>query len=809
MLPLAFLVLSGLTLAENGKSTYAICVAHDATPPERRAGEEFQRFFEQMTGANLPVVDEVGKWRGPLVAIGPGACVARVKVKVPEERMGAEGYLIESKGQNLAIAGGRPRGTLYGVYGFFDRLGCRWFTAEVSRIPKRPNLQMDEIKAVERPAFEYREVFFTEAFDKDWAARNRTNGASARLDESTGGKVQYYPFVHSFYQLLPPEKYFKEHPEYFSWIDGARRYDRAQLCLTNPDVLRISVERVREWIRDHPEATIFSVSQNDWEGWCECDKCLRVEQEEGGTHSGPLLRFVNAVADEIGKTNPDKLIDTLAYWYTEEPPAKVRPRPNVRIRLCPIGVCEAHPYEKCPRSEYFVKNLRAWGKITDQLYIWHYNTNFSHYLIPFPDFDELGADIPLYHRSGVAGIFQQGAYDPNGGGENAELRSYVMAKLLWNPMLDVDRLVNEFIEGVYGPAAKPMRAYYDRLQKEAHDGLHIWIFNVPQFSSSFRSDAKALLDQAEAAAGGDVALRRRIRKARLPIEYLGLVQDREYEVRDTAYASADLDGLKKRFAEFRAGMTEFGITSLHEGVPVSTDETQWAAYQSHPVVTLENAQVRADIVPSLSGRVVRLYDKETRRQLLARPDPGESYYPNVAGMTAVAYTDYYGRRIEADWVLESSSAAKVVLKGTCANGLVLRRTLELDGRALKTGTTLENSSKDPIEAVLRVQSDLEPGGIDQSMVRFKRVDGGSVEKKLIVPEELPNGSVTWKEGERPDAVWELSGAAVERFDKGQAARTLLSWTAKGRPRVTFVLWSEKKRLGPGEKVALDVVDQAQ
>ncbi len=126
-------------------------------------------------------------------------------------------------------------------------------------------------------------------------------------------------------------------------IDGKRREERSQLCLTNPDVLRLGVEAVERWIQQHPEATIFSVSQNDWTGWCECDKCRRVEEEEGGVHSGPLLRYVNALAAEVEKKHPDKLIDTLAYWYTEEPPAKARPRRNVRIRLCPIGACEAHP----------------------------------------------------------------------------------------------------------------------------------------------------------------------------------------------------------------------------------------------------------------------------------------------------------------------------------------------------------------------------------------------------------------------------------------------------------------------------------
>src|SRR5260370_40710509 len=113
----------------------------------------------------------------------------------------------------------------------------------------------------EKPLLEYGEPFFTEAADKDWSARNKANGQSSRLDESTGGKVQYYPFVHSFLQLIPPQKYFKDHPEYFSLIDGKRREERSQLCLTNPDVLRLGGGAVERWNQQHTEARIFFVME--------------------------------------------------------------------------------------------------------------------------------------------------------------------------------------------------------------------------------------------------------------------------------------------------------------------------------------------------------------------------------------------------------------------------------------------------------------------------------------------------------------------------------------------------------------------
>jgi hypothetical protein len=502
-----------LTLVENGKSTYSICVSSEASPSEKRGAAELQKFLYEMSGAQLPIVTDAGKPQGDLILVGRGKLTGKMKLAIDYAKLGDEGFALKTSGQRLVIAGGRLRGTMYGVYTFLDRLGCRWFTREVSRIPKTPTIRLGALDEVHTPAFEYREPFFTEAFDKDWAARNRINGASMQLDESTGGKVTYYPFVHSFNQMIPPEKYFRFHPEWFSLIDGARRADHSQLCLTNPELLRESVKNVLEWIRAHPEARIFSVSQNDWTGWCECDNCRRVEQEEGGVHSGPLLRFVNAVAAEVEKKYPDKLIDTLAYWYTEDPPAKVRPRPNVRIRLCPIGACESHPYEKCPRNAYFMRNLRNWSKITNQLYIWHYNTNFAHYLLPFPDFDELAADIPMYKRHGVVGLFLEGAYPTGGGGENAELRSYVMARQLWDTRTNVDQEVSEFLDAVYGKAAPAMRAYYDWMHQQvrfAPDGRgeHLYIFmhaKAKYLSRPFLDRAQEIFRQADAAADNRAA----------------------------------------------------------------------------------------------------------------------------------------------------------------------------------------------------------------------------------------------------------------------------------------------------------------
>lgn len=796
-----------LKLADHGRSSYRIVIAAQAPPAEQRAAEELQRFLEQMSGARLPIVTGDKALRGNLVLVGDSAALRALKLEPNFDRLGTEGFVLRTVGRHLIIAGGRPRGTLYGVYTFLDQLGCRWFTREVSRIPKRPTLEIAPLDQTHRPGFEYREPFFTEAWDKDWAARNRTNGDHTQLDASTGGKLQYYPFVHSFNELVPPEKYFKDHPEYFSLIDGKRRAERSQLCLTNPDVLRIAVERVGQWIKEHPEATIFSVSQNDWEGWCECDHCRRVEREEGDVHSGPLLRFVNAVAAEIGKTHPDKLIDTLAYWYTEDPPAHVRPLPNVRIRLCPIGICVAHSFGSCPRSRYFLRNLEAWSKITNQLYIWHYNTNFSHYQMPMPDFDELAADVPLYHKHGVVGLFLQGAYPPGGGGENSELRAYVLARQLWDPATDVSRTVDEFLEGVYGPAAVPLREYYELLHKEvrAPAGQHLWIFNVPDYSRELLERAPRLFTRALALAP-DEATYRRVLQARLPLEYYEILHDLSFQLQQDSYGPAHPEELVARARDLFARMRSFGIQSIHEGQTFDRDEARLAEWKKYPVVTLDNGAWRAAIVPDLGARVVSLVEKATGTEALRRLPPGEGGYPNVGGITTAVHSGYHDKAWEVRWAVESRENGRLVLHGSCPNGVRLRRTFELTAGGLRTDTLVENPTSAPVTAAVELRAEFAPGSIDEAAMGFKRVSGETVEKRLLDPDREPTGKETWTGTDRPSTTWRLRRPGLDAletsFDDTQVGRAYFNWTAKSHPGVTYGLWSPEKTLAPGGSLRL-------
>jgi hypothetical protein len=811
-----------LELTRDGRTTYSIAISRDASPSEKRGSEELQRFLQEMSGARLPIVTDAEKARGNLVIVGKSDYLDSLGLQIPFPNLGTEGFAIKTAGPHMVIAGGRQRGTMYGVYTFLEKLGCRWFAIDVSRIPELPTITVQPLNEIHKPAFEYREPFFTEAMNRDWAARNKMNGDHLPLDASTGGKIQYYPFVHSFYSLVPPKKHFKDHPEYFSFVDGKRRGEAAQLCLTNAEVVHIATEQIFEWLQQRPDATIVSVSQNDYWGWCECENCLRVEQEEGGAHSGPLLRFVNAVAAEVAKKYPDKLIDTLAYSYTEAPPSKVRPLPNVRVRMCPIGACQAHPYEKCRYDTYIMNHLRAWNKVTDGgLYIWHYNTAFSHFLRPFPDFDELAADIPMYRRHGVVGLFMQGGVSTGGGAENGALRSYMMARLLWNTSTDVRRDIEEFHQAFYGKAAPAMLAYFDLLQgvasfPPAGKGDHCWCCSSPRFSDQFLAQARKLFEQAQAAAE-DEAVGKRVRQARLSLDYLEFVRAKKFHVQNGLYEPPDLADVRNRYQALLTNSQSFGITDLGEGWTLEKENQNFAFVKSYPVKTLESASVVAHVAPDLSGRVVQMWDKRSACDVLMAPDPEQPSYPDVFGLAFSIFEDYISSKpLEVKWQADTSSAHEMVLTGTCAKGLAVKRTLSIpaDGVALSTQTEVRNAGTDPIDVVLQSRFDANPtkGPAPEEMddvgVTFTTQGGKAVEKKLIEPELEPVGGDTYNGTDQPDGEWRMVNqraplTLTNRFKKDQVARCFLRWGAKNHNLVSFVLWSQKRRLEPGETMRIE------
>jgi len=474
MLLITGAVQGDIVVAERGKvASCSIVRAAGASLSQIHAAAELQRFTEEMTGVRLPIVTDEGELPERAILLGETRHSAGLLgADAGIEGLGDDGFRLVTRGPHLLVIGGPVRGTLYGVYELLERYGgCRWYSSWHSVIPRLDRWEIPDLDETQMPAFAMREPFWFDMFDGDLAARNKANGNSMRLTEKHGGKVRFGAgcFVHTFNALCPPDEFFASHPEYFSEIDGKRLKEHSQLCLTNPEVVRIVTERLLERIRKDPGAKLFSVSQNDWRNPCTCPACKEIDDREG-SHAGTMISFVNQVAEAV-----EKEFETLAYQYTRKPPKTVRPRHNVVPRLCTIECDFSKPLaaSQFEQNRKFVEEIREWGGMTDKLYVWDYTTNFRTYTGPFPNVLALQGNVKLFRDSGVVGLFEQGAYHGRHG-DFAELKAWLLAKWLWNPELPAEVLMDDFFRGYYGAAAPLVREYFEALH-EIYQAPEIWL----------------------------------------------------------------------------------------------------------------------------------------------------------------------------------------------------------------------------------------------------------------------------------------------------------------------------------------------
>ncbi|MBQ9552784.1 MAG: DUF4838 domain-containing protein [Clostridia bacterium] len=430
---LLFSVLPFSALAAEG-SPLLIALAEDAAEPEQKAAETLRQVLAQM----LPEEPTVGS----------DAANADFVIGTLADQPAGSYRVTRQNGGAVTVLGSGAMGAQNGVYAFLrDYCGCRWFAADERVVPQVDALDLPaEIDDKYSPFFEYSYT--------DWFSSRDTEFRQAT--GQTGNGCYIYGFCHTLAtRFCARDTYFEEHPEYFALRDGKRVSD--QLCLTNPDVLRIVTEEVMDVLhssRYDPDADlqIISITQDDNQNYCECDACKALD-EANGSHAGTNLTFANAVADAVKAAGYDNVaIDTFAYEYTRRTPTAVVPRDNVIVRLCSIECCFCHTLddEKCEKNVEFMRDLSDWGKICDRIYIWDYTNNYYEYQCLYPDFGVLQRNVQIFYENNAKGLFEEGSSSRDMNTEFGELRGYLLARLMQDPYLDYDAEMRDFLNAYYG-----------------------------------------------------------------------------------------------------------------------------------------------------------------------------------------------------------------------------------------------------------------------------------------------------------------------------------------------------------------------
>lgn len=529
-----------ITLVEDSRPVSRIVLQQD-TETSRQAASLLQDFIRRISQATLPIT--TGK------SVRAGDVVIREDTS---GSIGEDGFRIHTADQQLFISGGPGKGSIYGVVTLLEQyLGVSYYAANACTYPSLKTVQLPQIERTEVPAFRYRQT---------WSYGNEDPVYKLwfRLEEPNEMFIDNM-WVHTFNRILPASVFGKEHPEYYSFINGERRPgDNSQWCLTNPEVFEVVASRLDSIFKAHPDMKMISISQNDGNNTnCRCPACREVDEYEGSP-SGNFIRFLNKLAERF----PDKEFSTLAYLFTMQPPKHVKPLKNVNIMLCDIDCKREVPLTDNESGQVFVKALEGWSRISDNIFVWDYGINFDNIVSPFPNFHILQPNIQLFKKNHVTMHFSQ----VNGirGGDFSEMRAYMIAKLMWNPELDTDSLMQTFMKGYYGAAA-PYLYQYQKIMQGAllASGQPLWIYDSPIshkngiLRPALLKTYNALFDKAEAAVSADTVLLNRVRLSRLPLQYSEL----ELARTDIHSDKTAVQELLNLFEERTAGL---GVTSLNE-----------------------------------------------------------------------------------------------------------------------------------------------------------------------------------------------------------------------------------------------------
>lgn len=562
-----------IVLAENELTPYRIVLPASPSEDETEAAEVLRKYLLQISGAAFPLVKAPESKSKYEIVLGQNERLDELNTGINLNTLEEDGFIIKTDSMRLIIAGGSEKGTLYGVYSFLEKyLGCRMYSPKVKVIPERKQITLASINDQQVPAIKFRDTHYRAAWDDEYTAWHK-------LDRGAAGKGKVWgTWVHTFSSLVPPDVYAEEHPEYYALRNGKRI--PTQLCLTNPDVLEITISSLRKSMARNPGATYWSVSQNDNKEPCTCDKCSAINDREGSP-SGSIINFVNQVAEQF----PDKMISTLAYEYSRKAPKNLRPRENVNIMLCSIEVFRDKAIDTDPTSADFKQDVIDWGKIASDIIVWDYTIQFNHLVSPFPNFHVLKPNIQFFVENGVTAMFEQGNSEV--GGEFAELRTYMLSKLLWDPNQDADALMNDFLNGYYGAAGPIIREYIDTMTKAMLDaGKPLRIFGTPlEARTTYLTPAlfktyASLFDKAEAAVKDEPQVLERVRIARLPIIYARVEQAKETYYGDDGLFRK-MDGKWIVNEDIRALIDPFTDLCIRQGVTRvkewSTSPDAWRA----------------------------------------------------------------------------------------------------------------------------------------------------------------------------------------------------------------------------------------
>ena len=491
-----------LALVQDGKLAARLECGN--TPAELLASNEYYRIVKAVTGCEVD-------------AAAQAAAPNRIVIKITGDPEANDEIRIVRDKTTIGLVGNNARCAAGAMYRLLEEVGCRWYWADKDGeyLPsERKNLSVGTLDIHERAAFKYFQLSTHPVQEKyRFLAHNRANMLMRRTRGFWDWGCSGHWGGHSFGAFVPDgkgyrnyEDLFKDEPECFALWKGKRVKD--QHCYSNPRTREIFLKFMDDfWNKHEKEDLVMNLSALDTPVYCTCENCKKY-----GDSSTLYFSFLNFLITETEKKHPGHLYDSYAYsFYLSPPQCKVHP--NLMVTYCQYNRCYKHALgdTNCTMNVRSLKAVKDWWTKLDHMpdiYGYHYDAFDWPKALLLPIWDVFQDEIQWCRKGGIR-FYKTEFYGSDCTKAKVQrFSSYALLKLFWNPDLDMDALMTEYTDRVFGKAGPEMKAYWKLLAKSWSKDMCIGGYgNKPgPFSSALMTkDVKAEANRLFAAAREKVA----------------------------------------------------------------------------------------------------------------------------------------------------------------------------------------------------------------------------------------------------------------------------------------------------------------
>ncbi len=581
-----------IIIHSKGIPKFNVVIPKDASLTHQFSGQELTKYLQKITGSAFKLAAAQG---------GNNPSIVLQLSKGTNKEV----YTIRESAGNLILEGNSDQAILYAVYDFLERLGCVWLAPDFDHykgkaeiIPVKKELTFEyNGKISETPALEYRKLDVAGARNNtvenlkqliEWMPKVRYNTLRLQMgknkweewsDELSPEMKKRGVIIevggHGYQNFLNANMeggtLFKSHPEWFG-KDSTCNYnpsDRLVFNTENPEAVDYFINNVVNYLKSHPEIEIFDLWPPDVGRWLDCP-----DWKSYGTAQDRQIRLTNKVNAAVKKAGLNVKIEIIAYSFALFPSEKEVLDRDVLVEICPIN--QSFEYQindsaSVTNAEY-VNAMMAWrksfsGNISFYSYYrkqaWRSLANIiPHYLQKDMQWIE---SVPM---SGISCYAEQGDWF------TYELNHFTLAKLGWDPDINVDSLSAVFYKNRYGQAWQTARDAYLLIEK-----------TVPVYGSIPFSTLKpsAEIKLAQQAVNTEIARLKKSRDVstdsivRSNFERLLLVYEYVRFDLDIQYSRASLTPKEEVFVQVRK-LVDFLEANEGKGVIILTGTNDYARF---------------------------------------------------------------------------------------------------------------------------------------------------------------------------------------------------------------------------------------